>query len=323
MKTVVLVGCGELGSRHLQALACIEFPLVVHVLDPSEEALAIAKQRCEQVTPANCEFRVRYHTEASALSGIVDVAIIATTSSVRLSVLEELSRVSELRNVILEKFLFSDEGEYERARVIIEELPGSAWVNCPRRMYPVYQELKRQLPTGSPLHYSLSGPNWGLACNSIHFIDHLAFLTGETLEKCWVEASTARAIESKRSGYQEFLGEVRGEFSAGSTLSLVAGNDDAQLLLSIKGDGVELSIDEVGRTYSFINRDTGITETKSFTVPYQSQLSHLVVADIVTKGACDLPSYSESSAAHILLLRTLLKLHSELGGDRNVPLRIT
>ena len=42
MKTIAIIGAGQLGSRHLQALVAVDFPLTVQVVDPSNEALKIA-----------------------------------------------------------------------------------------------------------------------------------------------------------------------------------------------------------------------------------------------------------------------------------------
>jgi predicted dehydrogenase len=323
MKKIVLVGSGELGSRHLQALALADVPVTVHVVDPSDAALDLAKLRCEQVTPALEAFEVHYHTSIAELGGDVDVAIIATTSNVRLRVLEQLENTVALHNVVLEKFLFSHESEFERAAELIAAMPGGAWVNCPRRMYPVYQALKSELPLSKPVAYRVVGPDWGLACNSVHYLDHLAYLTGETLVSTSIDSKTATAIDSKRSGYQEFLGEVRGEFSGGSTISLSAGSSETKSLMTIQNSDFELSVDEIGRKYTLANRQTGTTETQEFAIPFQSQLSHVFAKEIMESGTCDLPTFEESQTFHLSLLQSFARLHDELGGATRGPLRIT
>ena len=35
IKNILLVGCGEIGSRHLQALAKMEMPVRIWAIDPS------------------------------------------------------------------------------------------------------------------------------------------------------------------------------------------------------------------------------------------------------------------------------------------------
>ena len=40
MKKVIIIGAGQIGSRHLQALAAIKTPLDIYVVDPTEKPTA-------------------------------------------------------------------------------------------------------------------------------------------------------------------------------------------------------------------------------------------------------------------------------------------
>ena len=44
-KKITLIGCGNVGSRHLQALAKTSFELEVNVVEPDENAKEIAENR--------------------------------------------------------------------------------------------------------------------------------------------------------------------------------------------------------------------------------------------------------------------------------------
>ena len=44
MKISLIIGAGQLGSRHLQGLLKLTQEQVVYVLDPSNDSLSIAKQ---------------------------------------------------------------------------------------------------------------------------------------------------------------------------------------------------------------------------------------------------------------------------------------
>jgi len=39
VRRVILIGCGNIGSRHLQALAKLEYDLSVDIVEPSIEAI--------------------------------------------------------------------------------------------------------------------------------------------------------------------------------------------------------------------------------------------------------------------------------------------
>ncbi len=323
MKKIVLVGCGELGSRHLQALASSKEALSVHAVDPSETSLEVARERCAQVTPGHLDFSVRYSASIADVDSPVDVAIVATTSGVRLRVMRELVEHTSVANLVLEKFLFSKEQEYEEASAIVRQLSGNAWVNCPRRQYPVYEKLREEFGVDSNIDVTVSGPNWGMACNSIHFVDLVSHLTGSPLKTCSFDEAGARAIASKREGFQEFLGTLRGEMDSGSTFSLTATDSDEALQVALRSTETELTIHEGARQYTRRDTGTGETSTHEFPIFYQSQLTQLVVADIASRGACALPTYAESAALHRVLLATFQSLNTTLNGAQAAPLQIT
>ena len=49
MITNLIIGAGQLGSRHLQGLLKSEIEQVIYVLDPSENSLTVSKQRAQEV----------------------------------------------------------------------------------------------------------------------------------------------------------------------------------------------------------------------------------------------------------------------------------
>ena len=75
MATVVLVGAGQLGSRHLQALKAVATPLDIHVVEPRADALKIARERYDAVKAA-AGHRIAFRQDLSKLPPI-DVAIVA------------------------------------------------------------------------------------------------------------------------------------------------------------------------------------------------------------------------------------------------------
>ena len=51
MKTIVVIGAGQLGSRHLQALSKVNFKTTIEVVDPFESSLVVAKGRFNENHP--------------------------------------------------------------------------------------------------------------------------------------------------------------------------------------------------------------------------------------------------------------------------------
>lgn len=51
---------------------------------------------------------------------------------------------------------------------------------------------------------------------------------------------------------------------------------------------------------------------KKFIIPYQSQLTHIVVKQILNNGICDLTTYKDSLKFHIPLLECFIKYVSRI-----------
>lgn len=64
MKNILLIGAGQLGSRHLQGIAKIDFKANICVVDPSEISIEIAKERYKQINKNekinSIEFKKKY-----------------------------------------------------------------------------------------------------------------------------------------------------------------------------------------------------------------------------------------------------------------------
>jgi hypothetical protein len=50
--------------------------------------------------------------------------------------------------------------------------------------------------------------------------------------------------------------------------------------------------------------------------PYQSEMTHLWVNDILSKGNCDLPTYSQSMILHLELIRVFTEHLGKITGEK-------
>ena len=141
-KQIAIIGAGQLGSRHLQGLAKLQLECEITVIDPMSASLAVARQRFDEM-PVNPAMRgVRYQTEIGDLPLDLDLVIIATTADIRLAVMESLLAHSKVRCLLLEKVLFQDLADYPEAQALLAAHQVRTWVNCPRRVFPIYQEVR-------------------------------------------------------------------------------------------------------------------------------------------------------------------------------------
>src|SRR5947209_4742456 len=141
MTTVALIGAGQIGSRHLQALARLEADITV--IDPSSASLDRARELAGKSD-------IRYATQLDQLGPAIDVAIVACSARERRSVVESLLAGRKVGALVLEKVLFQKIEDYEAVGALLKERGVRAWVNCPRRLWPFYQAL-RERTRGNPV----------------------------------------------------------------------------------------------------------------------------------------------------------------------------
>ena len=296
---IIISGAGQLGSRYLQGLATCTRPLDIHVHDIDDASLTRAKQRWDEVATTACSHTVTLHTGLETIPVLIDVAIIATTARWRPDVVTGIAVHANVDAWILEKVLAQSDAGLNA----IEQHVGSvnAWVNTPRRMLPWHQALKSRLDTGKPMQLKVSGGAWGLACNSIHFLDMFAWWTGEAMESLDTSALDSAWVKSKRPGNWEVMGTLTARFSGGSVATLSAQEGEVFYKFELEDGARTWLIDEAAGNAT---RSDGLALPGR--LPFQSEVSGALVESILVSGTCKLPTLSESLAIHRPFISSLL-----------------
>ena len=308
VESVIIVGAGQLGSRYLQGLSAVNTQLNIYVQDISMESLERAKLRWEEVNSESRIHQLSFLQDFEQLPEIIDLAIISTTANFRANVVEALSKVSKVNYWILEKVLAQSPAEIDRLRSVISKSEG-AWVNTSRRMMDWHKEIKSKINTSSPISLQVSGSNWGLASNSVHFLDMISWWTGETLTEIDTTKLGDLWFESKRPGYFEVCGTIIAKFSRGSVARLTSTETSLPLKIAAVVDGLNWAIDEIA---GHASREDGLVINGEITV--QSKLSSILVNSI-GNGTCELPIFEDSAVLHTIFLNALQK-HWDAQSDK-------
>ena len=308
MAKVAVVGAGNIGSRHLQALVKFDRPLEIYVVDPSPDALGHAAARVDEVA-SNEHVSVHYVGEFSKLPSALDVAIVATTSKERRGAIEAMLEGSTARFLILEKVLFPAPSDYEAVGALLSANGVVAYVNCVHRLYPFYQRMRNEIGGAGPVDLQVSGSGWGLATNYIHFLDLTAFLCGRTDAR--VDHVNIDEVESdpRHVGRIDFFGDVQGGFGDGSTISVRSSRaGDAPLTVTLRtADRLCVVNERLHRAWVYDNDSSWVPSEAEAPMPRQSELTHHLVASLIDTGECGLPSYEDSSAIHLAMLVPFLQ----------------
>ncbi len=305
MATVVLVGAGQLGSRHLQALKAVDTPLDIHVVDPRADALKIARERYDAVKAA-AGHRIAFRQDLSKLPPI-DVAIVATNSDARAEAVRGLLAATRVRMLALEKLLFDRREDYASIGDLISASGTRAWVNCTMRMVPAYERIKADLGAG-PVHYRVTGGNYGLVTNAIHYLDHMVHLTGCESFRVDTGALDPEPAKSKRPGFLEVTGTLVARFADGSRCEVASfPRGSAPVVVEISTERARAIVRESeGRAWQSSEARQWTWEEVDAPIPFQSVLTTWLANDLLARGDCALVPFTTSVGTHLQLLDPLL-----------------
>lgn len=307
---VAIIGAGQLGSRHLQALKGSASPMNLYVIDNNEDSLKVAKERYDS-SPISVNKVIKYDLLIENLPKDLDFVIVASGSKPRASIVKSLLERSVVRNLVLEKFLFPKLADYDEIGRLLHHNNVNCWVNCPRRMYGMYQSIKNRIDIDQPSSMYVYGNDWGLCCNAIHMIDIFMYLVGE--ERYYVETCNLKeeVVESKRSGYIEFYGIIRIRTPKGNTLEMKCEVNGVENKKEIVNGINTIEIDEVNGFWRYRE-----TEFK-YKVPYQSQLTGVLADMILITGYSPLTPYDLSCNFHKPFLAAVLNHYNKIKGDNS------
>jgi hypothetical protein len=298
---ILLVGGGQLGSRYLQGLSLCRNHLKIFVLDNNIKSLKNCELRWNEVSGNKTKHIVDYSTDFSVCPKIVDLAIIATTAKSRAEVVRKLSQFCRINFWIMEKVLAVNSEDLSAIEMSIGE-NSFAWVNNPRRIIPWHQEIKGQLNRNYPMELLVNGGPWGLACNSIHFLDLIAWWSGEKLKSICTSDLEIDWWPAKRPGNWEICGTLKAQFSDGSKAVLNSvRSGEATYLYCLKDAKDTWSIDEEKGTA----KNTNGLEING-RVPFQSEMTAALVDQILCTGKCLLPSLTSSVSIHRIFIEAML-----------------
>lgn len=320
MHNIAIIGIGNLGLRHFQAILNCEQNMNIYIVDTVNESLERASAMLEE----KHTHKVHKLNNVSELPNELEVVIIATSSNVRAKLTKKLlSGDRTVKYLVLEKVLFQTEKDYKEIGDLLKEKGVKTWVNCPRRMYDGYKTLKQKLENDNINNVVITGGNWGLGCNSIHMIDMISYLVGE-LDSIDIKTDMLdpEIISSKRDGFVEFTGTLCGNINNETSFAITSNADTNEpIRIYISCGKNNILIKENKNCVDIINKDN--FEQIELGVKFQSQMSNVFVEQLINTGECDLPTFETSSKLHLAIINGFLTYMQKQGEARDGVCKIT
>lgn len=309
MLNLAIVGAGQIGSRHLQALTQLEGKVNIQLVSPSVQSLENCRKRLLEIsTEIPRDKVITYHKTIDDLRDAMDIVIVSTCSDVRAQVIKDLIEKRIIKNFIFEKILFQKVGDYFYIDQLLKEKNIPAWTNCYMRATDFFKEFKKNINPKKEIQMLVTGSRWNMATTSIHFIDLFSFLT-DAVDLVFSNNQLENSVaESKRPGFKEIFGKLKGKNLKGDKLSLTCqrnGDLPARVQI-INGENIhEITFLENEIIQENFFGDERIV--KKIPVILQSNLTHHFVSQIVKDKSCDLATYQDSMKLHLPFIEVLLE----------------
>jgi len=307
MYQVAIIGAGQLGSRHLQGLKGAASSLAITVMDSSKDSLQVSKERYEAILSVG-EKSIEYVTSVQELPKELDLVIIATGSKPRAAIIKSLLDNCSVKYLILEKVLFPVINEYKEIETLLKTRQIRCWVNCPRRMFGMYKQIKETIDTTKPIYMTNADEDWGLCCNAIHMIDLFMYLTEETSYSVETKFLNKEIEDSKRGGYIEMTGTLKIHTPKGNELTLISEKNYTGEKNFLVENGDNLYGISEGEGFCLHNKKY------EYAMPYQSQLTGVLADEILKTGGCSLTPYQTSVLYHKPFIEAMLERYNEIKG---------
>ena len=326
IRKILLIGCGEIGSRHLQALAKIEFPVKIWIVDPNLNSLKVGKKRFNEI-PVNTNIQsIKFEKHLPDDLDEIDLCIISTTSKIRFFILKEITEKISCKNFILEKVLFQIEEHFTEAKKIIENKGIRCWVNNYRREEQYWRDVRKHFANKGNFRLYYGKSDWHICTNIIHIIDLVEWLSNEKITDLDCSNMDKKIYDSKRTGFIELTGIVTGKTSNNGTFELEAieGIPYNEVEFKISNDTTRLYVkEEKGEAIIMKKEKNWKPEKHKVKIRLQSEVTQEIVKSILDTGNCDLPTFNESTNIHILSLKGIMKHLNKISNTRYESCPIT
>lgn len=288
---VAIFGIGNIGRRHLESLVSKNFD--IYLFDKSEDNLRYVKhnfstEKIKSISQSITDIDVD-----------LDLAFISTDSKNRLELLKYIHKEVIVKKWLIEKLLASNLKEL----AAYSNLPfkDNVWVNVPRRRMQCWKLIREEIIKSDIEHVKISGSNWGLVTNSIHFINLFEWFSNINISEINLLNLPHRWYPSKRKGYLEVDGVFECNFANFFRIELIQNIDCSEFteieIMTSKGL-YKIKMDNWDLVFTYPN-----SSSRSLKEDLISESSGSIAHDILIESEdIKLPKLEDSLRVHKILI---------------------
>ena len=309
ISNILIIGCGNIGYRHLQGILKSKKNINIFIIEKNaQQRNKISKEIISKNISKNSN--IQFVNNIKKLANKFNNVIVATSNVNRLNIVTNLLKYSKFKNIIIEKVAFRNLNEAYQLKTVFKKKKIQCWVNCPRRNYNYYKKINKIIDKNK-FKIIVKGHKWGMASNTIHFIDLFLFLSNGFKKKYLVKIGKNKIIKSKRKGFYEVIGKFEIFNNNGSKLEL---NDDkkysenSNIVIEDKINKFIINETEMKLQHFKNNK---LIASKKIKIPLVSESSAIFAEHNVSKINFLLPKINESIKSHKILF-DLIKKHNKI-----------
>jgi predicted dehydrogenase len=292
---ILLVGLGNIGSRHLESLGKLPKKFTIYIHDKNKIKLKKYKKNVNFIFISNLDLIKNL---------CFKVCIVATTASLRKNLIKKIFSLASIKHWIVEKPI---EQSLKNLKIINQiTKKNNIWVNTPRRSFLFYKNLKKKI--GKKIsHVYLTG-NIEIACNAVHFIDIISFLINSDVKKIITNNLNKKWIQSKRRGFIDVFGKLIIFYKNGTVFTINTfkkKNIDFEKNYLLKIFTKKNEKYEINETKNLVLKNSQRKKTKI--LQYQSQITKKFVLELLNYNKCELPRLKKVICNHQILLSSLIR----------------
>jgi hypothetical protein len=305
IKNILVIGCGNIGSRHIQALSNLPFDTHIEIVDPDLNSHKIAQSRLNEINYNKQKHEFLWHVSISELKQKHnDLVIVATTALNRLPILKKL--LPNNSKFLIEKMVCQSVKEYDELLDLMKKFNAKGWVNTPLRYFESWNKIKDKIDTSKPLYVSIIASNISaLGTNAIHYLDLFSWFTDNYKIKLNGEFLINKLFLNKRgNNLIEFAGTLIGKNSDSSSISLTFLPDTKiPTTVNIVNDDNHIFVNETEqKSFNFAKN-----QELEFKFEHVSSTTNKIVSDIILKDSCTLTTVENSYFLHREIINTFNK----------------
>ena len=292
-----IVGVGKIGLRHLEGSINSDRLKRIYLFDLDNSYRKEASKLVEQ-----SHVELIFLTSLEDLPQELDFLILSTSADSRLRVLQSVLYSHQVHNLLLEKVVFNDVNHFYMFEELTNSLKIDVRVNLSKRFDGLTSFLNSSTQHSDKFRVNVTGGNWGLLCNAIHFIDMTGFIFNRKL--LTINANLNPPFASKREGFYEANGSITCLFEGDSLLTMSSTESEAPIHIEVSNQQDIFSWDDTSQSVQSNTReaDKGL----HLPVVYQNIVTKEHVRQIFDGPNILLPRLDDVKDYHKILIRSLV-----------------